>query len=255
MNGSPTRRQALTDLLHVLDRAAQRRRARDERWRVPGTRGPRARRWAHSPHRVLAGRAARLGRTCRGTGQAPPGRRARTGNARSSRCPAARVPLRRRAAAPGQRARSDDRTHEPCGTNRVVGSPPTSHRGANVLQLRFDLQEPAQLVRAAQPFGGRLREVDVEVGVAVAQLGALGIVDPFFRVLADRFQEPVATLPRRASSATTSERATNAESKSSTSTSSIPAPEHTASAASRLQPPANTDKRASTRCSSAASRS
>ena len=89
------------------------------------------------------------------------------------------------------------RTQEPCGTNRVVGRHRPCHCGADVLQLRFDLQEPAQLIRAAQPFGGCLREVDVEVGMAVAQLGALSVVDLFFCVLADRLQEPVATLPRR----------------------------------------------------------
>jgi len=96
-------------------------------------------------------------------------------------------------------------------------------------------------------------EAGVVAGMAgPPPLGLAGLVEVFLAVLADRLQQPVAGLGPF-SSATTSDCATRLASSSNTVSGPIPSRPQTSSAASRVQPPANTASRASRACSGAAS--
>jgi hypothetical protein len=99
-----------------------------------------------------------------------------------------------------------------------------------------------------------LEEVGVVVGVpGTPPLELAGLVEAFLAVLADRFQQPVAGLEAVFGGHHQRPRHQAGKQLEHCVSGSMPSPPQTVSAASRVQPPANTASRASSRCSGSAS--
>ena len=142
-----------------------------------------------------------------------------------------------------------DREVEILGVDRV------GEGGEQVLAVGGHPRAPLDLLRPPQPFATTNAVLRVVADVTVAQRVGLFVFDEtFLGVLADGLQEPVPgveTTEFRDHEGTVHQPSEQVE----PGTASTGVPTQMASAASRVQPPANTARRASSRCWGSSSRS
>ena len=138
----------------------------------------------------------------------------------------------------------------------VVGVDRVVHRGEQVLVLGEQSPAGFHLVRTSHVRGEHGGELGVVLGVPGPQhLGLLVFGEAFLAVLADRLQQPIpglGTIPVGDNQRCARRAPRGARTPASA---SIGSPAHTFSAASRVQPPANTARRAKRRRSESDSNS